>query len=112
MAGPPPLPRLAQPRGHGEPARLQVVVDGHRHPNRAHEMKALGAGIFAGRLAQLVVQRLVDVGEAGVIFAAELKAEVIGDDAPALDVDAAIVVHLAEKTPAELDRTNAGVRTT
>jgi len=75
-------------------------------------MKALGAGVFPGCLAELVVQRLVDLGETGVIFAAQLKTEIIRDDSSTLDIDAAIVVHLAQKSPAELDRTNAGVRTT
>ena len=84
----------------------------HRHPNRAHEMEAFRSGVLAGGLAQLVVQGLIDVGEAGVILAAEVKGEVVGNDAPAFDVDAAIVVHLAQETPAELDRTNAGIRTT
>ena len=74
--------------------------------------KPSAAGVFASGLAQLVVQRLVDVGEAGVIFGAELEAEVVGHDPPALDVDAAIFVHLAQEPPAELDRTNAGMRTT
>ena len=55
-----------------------VIVD----PDRAHEVEALGAGVLAGGLAQLVVQRLVDVGETGVILGAELEAEVVGDDAP------------------------------
>ena len=108
--------RRRRPRADGEVTvkrpglRLlsTVMVD----TNRAHEVEALGAGVFAGGLAQLVVERLVDVGEAGVILGAELEAEVVGHDAPALDVDAAVVVHLAEQPPAELDRTNAGVRTT
>ena len=39
--------------------------------DRAHEVVALGAGVFAGGLAQLVVQRLVDVGEPRVILGAE-----------------------------------------
>ena len=103
---------LAQSRRDREAAGLEAVVDRHRHRHRAHEVEALGAGVLACRLAQLVVERLVDVGEPGVILGAELEAEVVGHDAPALDVDAAVVVHFAQQSPAELDRTNAGMRTT
>src|SRR3954465_9210215 len=103
---------LVQAGGDREAPGLQVVVDGHGHPYRAHELKPLGVRVLTCRLAQLGVQRVVDVGKAGVVFGADLKAEVVGHYALALYVDAAIFIHLAQQPPAELDRTNAGVRTT
>ena len=67
-------------------------------------MVALLAGVLAGGLAQLGAQRVLDVGEAGVVARAEVDREVVGHDAAALDVDGAVVVHLADEPATELDR--------
>jgi hypothetical protein len=68
---------------------------------------ALVACVLAGGLAQLVVQRVIDLGETGVIAGAEVEGERVRDDAPALHIDAAVVVHLAQQPAAELDGADA-----
>ena len=48
----------------------------------------------------------------GEVAGAELDHEVVGHDAPALDVDGALVVHLPHQPPPELDRADGGARAT
>ena len=91
-----------------EPTGAQGLVDVDHDPHRAEEVVALGAGVLTSWLAQLGVERLVDVVERLVIAPVEHEGELVGHDPPALDVDAAIVVHLAQQPTAELDRTDAG----
>jgi hypothetical protein len=64
---------------------------------------ALVAGVLAGGLGQFGDQCVLDALEAGVVIGAERDGEGIGHDAPALDVDRAVVVHLPEQAPTELD---------
>ena len=101
---------LAQLREDAEAAGLQPVVDDEVDHHRPDEVVALVAGVLAGRLAELGAQRLLDVGEAGVVARAEVEGEHVGDDAATLDVDAAVVVHLAQQPPAELDRADGAAR--
>jgi hypothetical protein len=73
---------------------------------------ALLAGVLSGRLAELGDEGVLDVAEAGVVWGAEQHAEVVGHDATTLDVDRAIVVHVAHQPAPELDGTDRSARTT
>ena len=83
-----------------------------RDAHRPHEVVALLAGVLAGRLDELGLQHVVDVVEAGEVAGTEVDVEVVGHDAPALDVDRALLVHLPDQPPPELDRPDRRARTT
>ena len=87
-----------------EPARLERVVDTQVDGDRAHEVVALLAGVLANGLDELGAQRVLDVGEAGVVVGGEQDLEIVGHDPLALDVDGAVIVHLADEAAPELDR--------
>ena len=95
-----------------EAPRLLALVDGQLDLDRAEEVVALAAGVLAGRLDELGLQHVGDVGEALEVLRRELDDEVVGHDPPALDVDGALVVHLAHQPATELDRADVGSRTT
>ena len=59
--------------------------------------------MLPGGVAQLAQQRVVDLGEVLVVLRAQLHGEVVGDHGAAPDVDGAVVVHLPDEPPAELD---------
>ena len=63
---------LAQLGDDVEAAGPQLLVDGELDAHRAHEVVALLAGVLAGRLDELGLQHVVDVGEAGEVPRAEL----------------------------------------
>ena len=75
----------------------------------ADEPVALVAGVVAGGVGELGAERVVDVGELGVVVVAEVHGEGVGDDLVALDVDVAGGVDLADEAPADLDRADAGL---
>ena len=72
-------------------------------------MKAFTTGVFAGRFAELDLQRMLDVGEGGVVARAQLDDELVGDDAATFDVDIAVIVDFAQQTAAEFDGSDAGI---
>ena len=74
-------------------------------------MIALFAGVLAHGLDELGAQRILDVGEPGVVVRGEQDLEIVGHDALALHVDGAVVVHLTDETAPELDRPDGVVRT-
>ena len=92
-----------------EAAGLHLVVDHHFDGDIAHEVIPLRAGVLAGGLTELGVERVVDLGEAGVIARAERNGEQVRHDAPTLHVDAAMIVDLAEETTPQFDRTDGGL---
>ena len=82
---------------------FERVVDDDLHRDRTDEVVVLVAGVFAGGFTQLVDQRVLDLREARVVARTEVEREGVGHDAATLDVDAAVIVHLAQETAAELD---------
>ncbi len=80
--------------------------------HRPHEVVALLAGVLASRFDELGPQDVADVVEAGEVASAEVDLEVVGDHAPALDVDRALLIHLADEPATELDRPDRRTRTT
>ena len=87
-------------------AGAQFVVHAEFDGDGAHEVVPLLACVLANGFDQLGAQRVFDVCEPGVVGRREHHGEVVGDDPLALDVDRAMVVHLPDEAPAELDRTN------
>jgi len=69
------------------------------------------AGVLTDGLNKLRAERVLDVGEAGVVVGGEQDLEIVGHDALALHVDGAVVVHLTDETAPELDRPDGVVRT-
>ncbi len=96
--------RLTELRRDAEAARFEGVLDPERDADRAHEVVALLAGVLAGGLDELGAERVLDVGEPGVVLGREVDREFVGHHPPALDVDGPLVVHLADQSAAELDR--------
>ena len=72
------------------------------------EVVALAAGVLAGRLDELGLEHVGDLGEALEVLRRELDDEVVRDDPSPLDVDGTLVVHLAHEPPTELDRADVG----
>src|SRR5918994_3463346 len=87
-----------------EAARLERVVDPQVDRDRAHEVVPLFAGVLTHRFHELGAQGVLDVGEAGVIVGGEQDPEIVGHEPLALDVDGAVIVHLADETAPQLDR--------
>jgi hypothetical protein len=87
-----------------EPAGLERVVDAQVDDDGAHEVVALFAGVLAHGLDELGAERVLDVGEPGVVVGGEQDMEIVGHDALAFDVDGAVIIHLADEAAPELDR--------
>ena len=75
-------------------------------------MVALFAGVLTSGFGQFGDEGVLDVVEAGVVDGAQHHREVVGDDATTLDVDRALVVHLAHETSAEFDGTDRALGAT
>ena len=75
-------------------------------------MVPLLTGVLARGLDELGLENVVDVAEAVEVALAELDHEVVRHDPPSLDVDRALVVHLAHQSAAEFDGANRAARTT
>ena len=103
---------LAQRGDDDEAAGPEVLVGRQLDAHRAHEVVPLLAGVLAGGLDELGLQDVVDVVEAGEVTGAEVDDEVVGHDPAALDVDRALVVHLAHDPATELDRADGGTGAT
>ncbi len=95
-----------------EAAALEVVVDRELHADRAHEVVALLAGVLAGGLGEFSDEGVLDLVETRVIDGAQHHGVLVGNDAATLDIDRAVVVHLADETTAEFDRADRPFGTT
>ena len=63
-------------------------------------------------LAQFGDECCLDVEECGVVTRADVEVELVGHDSSTLDIDGAIVIHLAHETATEFDRTDAALTRT
>ena len=93
-------------RGDDETARPQLGIDPQHDADRAHEVVPLLAGVLPAGLDQFGHERILDALETGVVIVAEADHERVGHDAPTLDVDGTLVVHLPQQPATELDRTD------
>ena len=102
-----PVLGLAQLGVDLEPTRLEVSSARRSTLHRTDEPVALLAGVLASRLGEFAAQDLVDVGETGEVTLVEPDLEHVGHDPPSLHVDRSLLVHLADETASELDRSDA-----
>ena len=83
-------------------ALLQVgaeVLEPHADPAAGHP----------ALVAQLVDERVVNAREGRDVGGAQEDGELIGNDAPAVNIDRAVLLHLADEAAAQLDRSDAGL---
>ena len=59
---------------------------------------------YSRSLDELGAEGILDVGEAGVVVGGEQDVEIVGHDPLPLDVDRAVIVHLADEAAPEFDR--------
>ena len=103
---------LAQRGEHLEATWLLLLIDRQLDLDGTHEVIALGAGVLPRRLDELALEHVGDLGEALEVLRGQLHREVVGDDAPALHIHGALIVHLAHEPAAELDGADVHARTT
>ena len=83
---------------------LLGLVDGQLDLHRAEEVVALAAGVLTSGLDQFGLEHVGNLAEPLEILRRQLDDEIVGDDPPTLDVDRALIVHLAHQPPTEFDR--------
>ena len=99
---------LAQRGEDLEATGLLRLVDGKLDLDRSEEVVALAAGVLTSRLDELGLQHVGDLAEALEVLRRQLHDEVVGNDPATLDVDGALVVHLAHQPSTQLDRADVG----